>query len=67
MDGPKSELDSTVIAQPAIFVASMAALEKLRVEDPAALESCTVALGLSLGNGFLLIMSFGDECFPICR
>merc|ERR1719310_2075802 len=28
-DGPKEELDSTVISQPAIFVASMAAVEKL--------------------------------------
>jgi malonyl CoA-acyl carrier protein transacylase len=48
--GPKEELDSTVISQPAIFVASMAALEKLRRDDPAALESCTVAMGLSLGT-----------------
>lgn len=48
--GPKDELDSTVISQPAIFVSSMACVEKLRIEDPAALESCTVAMGLSLGE-----------------
>lgn len=47
--GPKEELDSTVISQPAIFVASMACVEKLRRDDPAALDSCTVAMGLSLG------------------
>lgn len=28
----------------------MAALEKLKIEDPAAIESCTVAMGLSLGE-----------------
>eukprot|EP01033_Poteriospumella_lacustris_P019665 gene19665-14278_t len=48
--GPKEELDSTVISQPAIFVSSMAALEKLKVEDPSAIESATVAMGLSLGE-----------------
>lgn len=48
--GPKEELDSTVISQPAIFVSSMAALEKLKIEDPTAIESATVAMGLSLGR-----------------
>lgn len=38
-NGPKEELDSTVIAQTAIFVSSMAALEKLKVDDPAAIDS----------------------------
>ncbi len=50
VNGPKEELDSTVISQPAIFVSSMAALEKLKVDDPAAVDSCTVAMGLSLGE-----------------
>ncbi len=49
VQGPKEELDSTVISQPAIFVASMAGLEKLKVEDPSAVESATVAMGVSLG------------------
>ena len=52
MTGPKEELDSTVISQPAIFVSSMAALEKLKVEDPSAIESATVAMGLSLGREY---------------
>lgn len=30
--GPKEKLDSTAVSQPAIFVASMAAVEKLRQE-----------------------------------
>jgi [acyl-carrier-protein] S-malonyltransferase len=50
VNGPKEELDSTVISQPAIFVSSMAALEKLKIDDPAAIDSCTVAMGLSLGE-----------------
>ncbi|KAJ1440625.1 malonyl-CoA:ACP transacylase [Ochromonadaceae sp. CCMP2298] len=49
-DGPKESLDSTVISQPAIFVASMAALEKLKADDPEAIGRCTVAMGLSLGE-----------------
>jgi len=50
VNGPKEELDSTVVSQPAIFVSSMAALEKLKAEDPAAVEACTVTMGLSLGE-----------------
>lgn len=50
-EGPKERLDSTVVSQPAIFVASMAAVEKLRAsEDKAAIESATCAMGLSLGE-----------------
>lgn len=49
VNGPKEELDSTVVAQTAIFVSSMAALEKLKIDDPKAIETCTVAMGLSLG------------------
>jgi [acyl-carrier-protein] S-malonyltransferase len=50
VEGPKEELDSTVVAQTAIFVSSMAALEKLKKEDPDAIDKCTVAMGLSLGE-----------------
>lgn len=39
------------VSQPAIFVCSMAALEKLRMEKgDAALDEATCALGLSLGE-----------------
>ena len=50
VEGPKEELDSTVVAQTAIFVSSMAALEKLKKDDPGAIDKCTVAMGLSLGE-----------------
>ena len=51
MEGPKEKLDTTAVSQPAIFVASMAAVEKLKAEqgDGAANEA-TVAMGLSLGE-----------------
>jgi len=51
LEGPKEELDTTAISQPAIFVASMAAVEKLKQEQGAAItEDATVAMGLSLGE-----------------
>jgi len=51
VNGPKELLDSTVVAQPAIFVASMAAVEKLRQEQgQEAVDAATVAMGLSLGE-----------------
>lgn len=50
-EGPKEKLDSTVVSQPAIFVASMAAVEKLRQEEgQEALDAATCAMGLSLGE-----------------
>ena len=51
VDGPKEKLDSTVVSQPAIFVASMAAVEKLRQEaGQDAIDAATCAMGLSLGE-----------------
>lgn len=50
-EGPKEKLDSTVVSQPAIFVASMAAVEKLKAEDgQEAADAATCAMGLSLGE-----------------
>mmetsp|Transcript_56927 Transcript_56927/g.133545 ORF Transcript_56927/g.133545 Transcript_56927/m.133545 type:complete len:387 (+) Transcript_56927:68-1228(+) len=64
VNGPKEELDKTAVSQPAIFVASMAAVEKLRLEDPAAIDEATVAMGLSLGEysalSFAGALSFED-------
>lgn len=48
--GPADELDSTVCSQPALFVASLAALEALRQEAPDVVLSCEAAAGLSLGE-----------------
>ena len=39
--GPKEKLDDTVFSQPALFVAGLAAVEKLRSEDPQAVAKCS--------------------------
>jgi [acyl-carrier-protein] S-malonyltransferase len=63
-NGPKERLDSTVVSQPALFVASLAALESLRASEPDAEASCVAAAGLSLGEYTALVfagaMSFAD-------
>ena len=64
-EGPAEKLNSTAVSQPAIFVASMAALEKLRAEEgDDAVNRANVAAGLSLGEYTALTyagaMSFED-------
>jgi len=62
----KAKLDTTVVSQPAIFVASMAAVEKLRAtEDGAAtVDAANMCMGLSLGEytalAFAGAISFED-------
>lgn len=55
--GPQEQLDSTVISQPALFVASLAALESLKIEQPALVESCVASAGLSLGEYTALVFA----------
>lgn len=63
-EGPAEELDSTVYSQPALFVASLAAIEQLRVEKPDVVDGAAAAAGLSLGEYsamvFAGVMSFED-------
>jgi [acyl-carrier-protein] S-malonyltransferase len=63
-EGPSEELDETVISQPAIFVTSLACLEKLRAESPDISLACEMTAGLSLGEYTALVfsgaMSFED-------
>ncbi len=49
-NGPAEKLNSTVISQPALYVMSMASLEKLKLENPDVYECCGAAAGLSLGE-----------------
>ena len=49
-NGPKERLDTTAVSQPALFVASFAALEALRHDEPDAVNHCVAAAGLSLGE-----------------
>jgi [acyl-carrier-protein] S-malonyltransferase len=55
LNGPAERLNSTAVSQPAIFVASLAALESLRQSEPAAESSCVAAAGLSLGEYTALV------------
>ncbi len=63
-DGPAEALEATDVSQPAIFVASLAALESLKLTEPAVVEACQGAAGLSLGEYTALVfagaMSFAD-------
>ena len=45
--GPKEKLDSTAVSQPAIYVASLAALEGLKVTSPEIVEACGGGLASS--------------------
>jgi [acyl-carrier-protein] S-malonyltransferase len=56
-EGPAAELDSTVRSQPALFVASLAALEQLKQDAPELVKSCAAAAGLSLGEYTALVFA----------
>ncbi len=55
--GPPERLNSTVVSQPAIFVASLAALESLRESDSNLVQQCSAAAGLSLGEYTALVFA----------
>ncbi|AMV36320.1 ACP S-malonyltransferase [Planctomyces sp. SH-PL62] len=50
LEGPAEALEATDVSQPAIFVASLAALESLRASSPDVVAACQGAAGLSLGE-----------------
>src|SRR5437879_11969508 len=64
VNGPAEKLNSTAVSQPAIFVASLAALESLRASAAEAERQCVATAGLSLGEYtslvFAGVMSFAD-------
>jgi [acyl-carrier-protein] S-malonyltransferase len=49
-DGPSEALEATNVSQPAIYVASLAALEGFKVSNPELVAACEGAAGLSLGE-----------------
>lgn len=63
-NGPAEKLNATDVSQPAIYVASLAALESLKATDPAAVDACAGTAGLSLGEytalTFAGAVSFAD-------
>jgi [acyl-carrier-protein] S-malonyltransferase len=56
-DGPADALEATDVSQPAIFVASLAAIEGLKVSDPDVVAACEGAAGLSLGEYTALVFA----------
>jgi [acyl-carrier-protein] S-malonyltransferase len=56
-EGPPEALEATDVSQPAIYVASLAALESLKATDPALVASAAGAAGLSLGEYTALVFA----------
>jgi [acyl-carrier-protein] S-malonyltransferase len=56
-NGPAAKLDTTVHSQPALFVASLAALEQLKQNAPELVDRCAAAAGLSLGEYTALVFA----------
>lgn len=55
--GPAERLNATDVSQPAIFVASLAALEQLKATQPDALNDVVATAGLSLGEYTALVFA----------
>merc|ERR1719437_377054 len=64
LEGPESKLEETQYCQPVMFIAGLAGLEKLRVENEAAATKFQATAGLSLGEYTALcaagVFSFED-------
>jgi [acyl-carrier-protein] S-malonyltransferase len=56
-DGPAGALEATDVSQPAIYVASLAALVGLKASDPGVVAACAGAAGLSLGEYTALVFA----------
>lgn len=65
--GPRTKLEQTIYCQPAVFVSSMAALEKAKRLKDSFLERVTDTAGFSVGEYAALVlagvMSFQDGWF----
>jgi [acyl-carrier-protein] S-malonyltransferase len=58
-EGPAEQLNLTTHSQPALFVTSLAALERVRQLQPELTERCAAAAGLSLGEYSAIVYSGG--------
>uniref|UniRef100_H0XAE8 Malonyl-CoA-acyl carrier protein transacylase, mitochondrial n=2 Tax=Otolemur garnettii TaxID=30611 RepID=H0XAE8_OTOGA len=69
LHGPQEALDRTAYCQPAIFVASLAAVEKLHHLQPAVIENCVAAAGFSVGEFAALVfagaMDFSEGLYAV--
>ena len=57
--GPQEKLDTTLYSQPAVFVCSLAAMEKAKKEAPDMLKKIKCAAGFSLGEYSALVFGGG--------
>mmetsp|Transcript_86571 Transcript_86571/g.149822 ORF Transcript_86571/g.149822 Transcript_86571/m.149822 type:complete len:517 (-) Transcript_86571:72-1622(-) len=48
--GPETKLSATKYCQPAMYIAGLAAIEKLKMDDPTKVSNCEATAGLSLGE-----------------
>ncbi|XP_029425025.1 malonyl-CoA-acyl carrier protein transacylase, mitochondrial isoform X2 [Nannospalax galili] len=69
LHGPQEDLDRTVHCQPAVFVASLAAVEKLHHLQPAVIENCVATAGFSVGEFAALVfagaMEFSEGLYAV--
>lgn len=67
MNGPPSKLNETIHCQPAVVVSSLAALEKLKAENPDVENQITDVAGFSVGEFSALtvagVFSFEQSVF----
>ena len=61
LEGPPEALEATDVSQPAIFLASLAALASLKASKPDVVASCQGAAGLSLGEYTALVFAGAIE------
>lgn len=57
LNGPKYMLNRTDCSQAAVFLTSLAAVEKLRFEKPTAVENCVATAGFSVGELTALVLA----------
>ncbi|XP_069021036.1 malonyl-CoA-acyl carrier protein transacylase, mitochondrial [Embiotoca jacksoni] len=69
LEGPEEELQKTVHCQPAVFVTSLAAVERLHQENPKAVETCVATAGFSVGEFAALVfsgaMNFAEALYAV--
>ncbi|KAM9334483.1 malonyl-CoA-acyl carrier protein transacylase, mitochondrial [Symphorus nematophorus] len=69
LEGPEEELMKTVHCQPAVFVTSLAAVERLNHVNPKAIETCVAAAGFSVGEFAALVfsgsMSYAEALYAV--
>lgn len=69
LEGPEEELMKTVHCQPAVFVTSLAAVERLNHVNPKAIETCVAAAGFSIGEFAALVfsgaMNYAEALFAV--